>query len=106
MLESLIIALREGIEIALVLGILVAYLKRIGSTTLLISVYAGLACAIAGSIAGAVILQRLGIDQESLEGWFMLTAAVFVGIMIFWMWRTAKTIRSEIEQRVTGIVQS
>ncbi len=106
MLESMIIALREGIEIALVLGILVVYLNKIGRPILIRSVYAGLVLALLASAAGAVILQELSIDSESLEGYFMLAAAVFVISMIVWMWFTAKKIRGEIEARVDTIVGS
>src|SRR5262245_27333072 len=100
MLESMIIALREGIEIALVLGILVVYLNKIGRPSLIASVYAGLILALLASVGGAVALQALAIDSESLEGFFMLAAAIFVISMIVWMWRTARKIRGEIEARV------
>ncbi len=106
MIESFIISLREGIEISLVLGILVAYLRKVGRASLLSSVYLGLALAIVGSIAGAVLLVRLGIDQESLEGYFMLAAAFFVITMVIWMWIAAKRIKGEIEQRVDTIISS
>src|SRR5713101_234234 len=104
MIESLIIALREGIEIALVIGILVVYLQKIERSSLVTSVYLGLALALLASIFGAVILGRLRIDQESLEGYFQLIAALFVISMIVWMWRTGKRIRKEIETKVNGIV--
>ena len=106
MIESIIISLREGIEIALVLGILIVYLKKIQQNSLITSVYVGLVLALIASIGGAIILQRLGIDQESLEGYFMLAAAIFVISMIVWMWMTAKRIRHEIEEKVNTIVQS
>lgn len=106
MIESMIIALREGIEIALVLGILIVYLKKIDRPSLLKSVYAGLVLALLASAAGAVVLQELSIDQESLEGFFMLAAAIFVISMIVWMWLTAKKIRRAIETRVSSIVES
>src|ERR1041385_6845835 len=106
MIESLIISLREGIEVALVLGILVVYLQKIHRNSLVISVYFGLAFALLASVAGAMILQKLAIDQESLEGFFMLVAAVFVISMIVWMWLTAKKIRIEIEEKVNSIVDS
>lgn len=96
--------MREGIEIALVIGILVVYLKKIRQPSLVTSVYAGLVAAIAASIAGAVILQKLAIDQESLEGFFQLVAAVFVISMILWMWMAAKKIRTAIETKVDAIV--
>ena len=97
MIESAIIALREGIEIALVLGILVVYLRKIQREDIVRFVYLGLVFAGIASIAGAIVFQRLAIDQESLEGYFMLVAATFVISMIIWMWMTAKKIRKEIE---------
>ena len=106
MIESAIIALREGIEIALVLGILVVYLRKIERHDIVKFVYAGLVCAVAASIGGAILFQRLAIDSESLEGYFMLLAAVFVISMIIWMWITAKKIRSAIEEKVDAIISS
>ncbi|HYQ87762.1 MAG TPA: Fe-S-containing protein [Bacteroidota bacterium] len=106
MIESMIIALREGIEISLVVGILIVYLKKINKPSLITSVYAGLVLAVLASIGGALILQKLSIDQESLEGFFMIAAAVFVISMIAWMWVTAKKIRREIEAKVNSIVES
>src|SRR5436309_2864925 len=106
MIESFIIALREGIEISLVLGILIVYLRKVQRPSLITSVYVGLVMAIAASVAGAVLLQRLGIDQESLEGYFMLAAALFVISMILWMWMAAKRIRVDIENKVNTIIES
>ena len=106
MIESLIIALREGIEIALVIGILIVYLRKIHRTSLVKSVYIGLIIAIIASVVGAIIIQKLTIDQEMLEGYFMLIAAVFVISMIAWMWITAKRIRSNIEEKIDSIVHA
>jgi FTR1 family protein len=106
MIESMIIALREGVEIALVIGILVVYLQKIQQFVLVRSVYTGLALALFASIGGAIIVQKLGIDQESLEGIFQLVAALFVISMVIWMWMTAKKIRKEIEERVNTIITS
>ena len=105
MIESGIIALREGIEIALVLGIVLAYLSKSGKKHLKNAVYGGLGAAVLASIGGAVVLQKLGIDSESLEGWFMLFAAIFVTAMVAWMWFTAKHIRSDIQEKVGAIIE-
>lgn len=106
MIESLIISLREGIEIALVIGILVVYLQKIARPEIIKSVYVGLACAIFASIGGAILIQRLAIDQESIEGIFQLVAAGFVIFMVVWMWTTAKKIKLEIETKVNAIINS
>ncbi len=105
MIESAIITLREGIEIALVVGIVIVYLRRVGREELLTSVYAGLGLALLASVGGAVVFERLSVDQESLEGYFMLVAAVCVISMVVWMWRTARTITSEIHDRLASIME-
>jgi high-affinity iron transporter len=105
MIESFIITLREGIEIALVLGVVITYLQKTGRTKLTASVYTGLIAAILASIGGAFLFEKLAIDQESIEGYFLLAAALMVITMIVWMWSTGKKIRSEIEERVGVLVQ-
>jgi FTR1 family protein len=104
MIESFIITLREGIEIALVVGILIVYLRKIDRPSLISWVYWGLALALLASVGGGIILARLAIDQEILEGYFMLAAAAFVISMVIWMWVTARRIRSDIEQKVNAII--
>lgn len=106
MIESLIIALREGIEVALVLGILIVYIRKIHRPSLIPTVYFGLGAAIVTSVIAAIILQRLAIDHELLEGYFMIAAAVFVTTMVIWMWFTAKGIRREIEGKVNEIIEA
>lgn len=106
MIESTIIALREGIEIALVIGILIVYLQKTERSFLTPAVYVGLILAIIASIGGAMLLEKFAIDNESLEGYFELVAAVFVISMIVWMWRTAKYIRKEIEEKINSITQT
>src|SRR3982075_3312924 len=83
MLQAFIITLREGVEAALIVGIALAYLAKIGRNDLRKSVYAALATAFAGSIAVAVVLSRLNLNQDIFEGWVMLVAAVFVVAVLF-----------------------
>jgi len=101
--ESLVITLREGIEAALVVGIILTYLERTGRTRLRASVFAGLGLGVAASAAGAWLVAALGVDEERYEGWLMLAGAVFVLSMVFWMWRTARGLRQGIETRVERI---
>jgi len=54
MLAALIVTLREGVEAALIIGIIVSYLAKIGRTDLHKTVYAALATALLGSVAGAI----------------------------------------------------
>ena len=105
MFESLIITLREGIEAALVLGIILIFLRRTGRAALQRWVFWGLGVAVAASLAGAVVLDRLPINQEAYEGVMMLIASAFVVTMVVWMWRHGKHLKGEIEghlEKVAG----
>ena len=105
MAESFIILLREGIEVALVVGILVVYVRKLDQPALLQSAYLGIGLAVLASIIGAILFQKLALDNESLEGYFLFSAAAFVATMIIWMWRTAKGMRRQLEQRLDTITR-
>jgi FTR1 family protein len=98
--SALVVTLREGVEAALIVGITLVYLTKIGRPELRRTVYIALAAALVGSVAGAVALSYLPITQDSFEGWVMLIAAVLVVGMIIFMMRTARRLKGEIESRV------
>ncbi len=100
MLQAFIITLREGVEAALIVGITLAYLAKIGRNDLRKSVYAALAAAFAGSIGIAILLSRLQWNQDIFEGWVMLVAAVFVVTMIVFMMKTGRTLKGQIEGKI------
>src|SRR5579862_4018835 len=100
MLQAFIITLREGVEAALIVGITLAYLAKIGRNDLRKSVYAALAAAFAGSIGMAVVLSRLKWNEDVFEGWVMLVAAVFVVTMIVFMMKTGRKLKGEIEGKI------
>ena len=103
MLEAFIITLREGVEAALIVGITLAYLVKIGRNDLRKSVYAALVAAFAGSIAVAVLVSRLNLNQDIVEGWVMLAAAFFVITMIVFMMRTGRKMKGEIEGKLDSL---
>ncbi len=105
MLSALLIALREGVEAALVVGIVLVYLGRTGRSHLNRYVWSGLAAAVAASLAGAALLDHWKISEDGFEGLLMLVAGVLVITMILWMNRVARTLRKEIEQRVETLAQ-
>ena len=105
MFSAFILALREGVEAALVIGIVLVYLNRTGRSALRRYVWAGAAVAVLASFAGAYALEQLGWNQEGFEGVLMLVAAFFVVTMIIWMKRVARTLRKEIEQKVEAYAQ-
>src|ERR1700732_4071202 len=100
MLQAFIVTLREGVEAALIVGITLAYLAKIGRPELRKSVYAALVSAFVGSIGIAVILSRTQWNQDIFEGWIMLTAAFFVITMIIFMMKTGRRLKGHIEGRV------
>jgi len=100
MLQAFIITLREGVEAALIVGITLAYLAKIGRNDLRKSVYAALAAAFVGSIGVAVALSRFRLNEDIFEGWVMLVAAVFVVTMIVFMMKTGRKLKGEIETKV------
>ncbi|TDT57261.1 Fe-S-containing protein [Fonticella tunisiensis] len=106
MIEALVVTLREGIEAALVVGIIVAYLNKTEKFELKKHAYFGLALAVVASILGAVIFNLIGFDPENevLEGIMFFTAAVFVGSMVIWMQKTSKNIKNEMEEKLHNIV--
>jgi FTR1 family protein len=98
MLEALIVTLREGVEAALIVGITLAYLNKIGRPALRRTVFAALVAAFAGSVALAVLISRTGYNQDVFEGWVMLVAAVFVVTMIIFM-----ALQGNIENKVGSL---
>jgi high-affinity iron transporter len=99
-LSAFLIALREGVEAALVVGIVLVYLARTGRSYLSRYVWGGVAAAVALSLAVAIALERFNINEDGFEGLMYLVAAFFVVTMIFWMNKVAKHLKKEIEQKV------
>ncbi len=100
MVESFVIALREGVEAALVIAIALAYLTKIGRRDLHRSVYRAFGAAALASLIGAWLLQKLQWNQEAWEGWTQIVAAIFVFTLVVWMWRHARGLKAQIEQRL------
>jgi high-affinity iron transporter len=100
MLQAFIVTLREGVEAALIVGITLVYLAKIGRNDLRKSVYAALASAFVGSIGVAILLSRTQWNQDIFEGWIMLVAAFFVVTMIVFMMKTARKLKGQIEGKV------
>src|ERR1700719_2140193 len=82
MLSALLVALREGVEAALVVGIVLVYLNRTGRRALKNYVWGGVLLAVGASFAAALVVT-----------------------MIVWMNRVARHLKKEIEQRVETYAQ-
>jgi high-affinity iron transporter len=105
MLSALLVALREGVEAALVVGIVLVYLDRSGRRALKPYAWTGVALAALTSIAAAALLQHWAISEDGFEGLLMLVASALVVTMIVWMNRVARSLRAHIEQRVESYAQ-
>jgi high-affinity iron transporter len=105
---AFLITLREGIEAALVISIILAYLKAIGRIDRSGLVWAGAGMAIAVSLVAGVILNyTVGAISETsertaeiIEGIGSLLAVAVLTWMIFWMRRQARHIKGELQERV------
>ena len=100
MLQAFIITLREGVEAALIVGITLAYLNKIGRAELKKTVYAALVAAFLGSIGVAIAISRTHLNEDTFEGWIMLVAAFFVVTMVVFMMKTGRKLKGEIEGKV------
>ncbi len=105
MLSALLLALREGVEAALVVGIVLVYLNRTGRRALTSYVWGGVALAVLASFAVAVLLDRWKVSEDGFEGLLMLVASALVISMIVWMNRVARHLKKHIEERVEAYAQ-
>ena len=101
-LSALLISLREGTEMAIVVGILLAYLRKIGARGAG-WVWAGVGAAVAVSLGFLAVLNALGASFEGtteqvFEGVTMILAAVFLTWMILWMLRNARFLKGELQR--------
>jgi len=105
LISAILVALREGVEAALVVGIVLVYLNRTGRRALKGYVWTGVSLACLTSIGLAVALQSLNISEDGFEGLMMLVASALVVTMIIWMNHVARSLRKEIEQRIEAYAQ-
>jgi high-affinity iron transporter len=106
---SALITLREGLEAALIVGIVLGVLRKLGQTERSKAVWAGVLVAVVVSVAAGLALNALGVafegrGEQIFEGVAMLLAAGVLTWMIFWMQRQARTIRAELEADVRRAV--
>ncbi len=100
-----IIGLREGVEAALVVGIILGYLVKVGKPGLRRYVYGGTAGAFVASAILAGVLFVLGAEFEGpaeavFEGTALTLAVVVLTSMVFWMMKAAKNISAHVQKRI------
>ncbi len=105
MLPSYLLSLREGLEAALIIGIVLGALRKIRRTDLIPALWLGTLAAVGVSILAAILLTWFGLSLEGnaekiYEGVTMLLAAGILTWMIFWMSKQARNIKGELENDV------
>ncbi len=111
MAASLLITLREGLEAALIIGIILAYLAKTGNRDKSASIWWGtLGAAVLSVLVGAIIFLTAGSFEgrtaEIFEGTAMFTAVGVLTYMIFWMRKQAINIRTHLHAQVNTALQS
>lgn len=109
MFANYLIGLREGLEAALVVSILVAYLVKTDNRNKLPLVWAGVGVAVGISVAfGAALTftsQQMSFQaQEAFGGIMSIIAVAFVTWMIFWMRRTARGLSGELRNKMDAAI--
>ncbi len=109
MLSTFIIALREGLEAALIVGILVAYLVKSGRKAFLAPLWAGVALAVLASLATGAFLTITSTElsprgEEFFAGTTSFLAVGLVTWMVFWMKRTARHLKGQLEGQMSTAI--
>ncbi|MGW2673331.1 iron uptake transporter permease EfeU [Kocuria rhizophila] len=110
MFQTFLIGLREGLEAALIVAILIGYLRRVGHHSALRPLWLGVAAAIAVSLAFGALLtfgpSTLTFEaQELIGGSLSILAVGFVTWMIFWMAAASRNMKHELESRAAVAVE-
>ena len=111
MVESLLILFRETLEAALVVAIVLAYLRQLGRQDMFTAVWVGVGGAVAVSVAAGVLLSAVfggleGSARMLAFGAVSFAAAGVLTWMIFWMRRQARHIGGELRSQVDAAVMT
>ncbi len=109
MLATFLIMFREGVEAALIVGIIASYLRQTGRTHLMKAVWIGIVVASLLCLALAIILQLTSSDfpQQEQELFAAVISAIAVAVltwMVFWMRRAARSIKGELESQIEAAI--
>ncbi len=105
MLGSFLITIREGLEAALIIGIILAYLARTGNRQSFKPVWIGTALGVLASLAAGAVVYFVAGElkspwEEIFEGSAMLLAVGMLTWMIFWMRKQSKNIKAHLQAQI------
>src|SRR5262245_24185152 len=102
MLQAFVVVLREGFESFLIVGIILAYLRRIGQVQLIPATYWGIAASVVVS-AGLGYMLNTGVNQALWEGVLGVVTIVLVGSLVAHMWKAGAHMKRDMESRLSRI---
>lgn len=100
MLQAFVVVLREAFEAFIIIAITVTYLKKTGRPTLLPAVWWGLAASVLISAGLGFVLLNTA-SGPLWEGWMALISAVLIAFFVVHMWRTAGTLKKDMEKQLS-----
>jgi high-affinity iron transporter len=103
--SGLVTGLREGVEAALIVAIILAYLNKTGNRRHFGKIWLGAGVALAASVVAGIALfltigEFSGTAEQLFEGSVMLLAAAVVTWMLFWMRRQSRHVKGDLHARV------
>src|SRR5262249_22476856 len=102
MLQAFIVVFREGFESFLIVGVILAYLRRIGQNPLVPAMYWGIAASLVASAGLGYMLSR-GVNEAWWEGMFGVVTIVLVGSLVIHMWKAGAQMKGDMENRLPRI---
>lgn len=110
MLQTFLTGLREGLEAALVVSILMSFMVRSGHRDRIPALWAGVAVAVLVSFGFGALLHYTSASmsfeaQEAFGGILSIVAVVFVTWMVFWMKRASRTLKGELQDKMSAAVE-
>ena len=110
MLQTFLTGLREGLEAALVVSILMSFMVRSGHRDRIPALWAGVAVAVIVSFGFGALLHYTSASmsfeaQEAFSGILSIVAVGFVTWMVFWMKRASRTLKGELQDKMSAAIE-